>query len=177
MKFTTYQLIMIAQSAIIICIFSKISFPIGTVPITGQTLAIGLISALLRPSMAIMSVLLYLLLGLIGLPVFAGATAGIAAFISPTGGFLLGFIFYAGVTSFLIKKMKNSFYLFFIANIIGTLIAMLSGSIILSLYNHISLMKGMMLGFIPFIIPEIMKALLSSYLGLLILKKLPKKFL
>ena len=60
--------------------------------ITGQTLAVNLIALLLTPKQTFAAISVYLLAGLIGLPVFAGGISGPAKFVSPTGGFLIGFL-------------------------------------------------------------------------------------
>lgn len=73
------MLIFPAFGAALIAILSQIVIPIGTVPFTLQTLAVGLIASIFRPREAALSVALYLLLGAIGLPVFAGGSGGIAA--------------------------------------------------------------------------------------------------
>ncbi|MDY5635749.1 MAG: biotin transporter BioY, partial [Streptococcus orisratti] len=102
-KKTTLSLILPAFGAALIVVLSQIVIPVGTVPFTLQTLAIGLIATLFRPREAVLSVLLYLLLGGIGLPVFAGGSGGFSALMGPTAGFLWGFVVYALTTSFLIN--------------------------------------------------------------------------
>lgn len=70
---------------------------IGVVPITLQTLGVLLAGAILGPRKGPLAVLLYLLVGLIGVPIFAGGSAGPAAFLGPTGGFLVGFVLAAWI--------------------------------------------------------------------------------
>lgn len=94
-------LIFPAFGAALITILSQIVILIGTVPFTLQTLAVGLIASIFRSREATFSVALYLILGAIGLPVFAGGSGGIAALSDPTSGFLWGFLFYAALTSYL----------------------------------------------------------------------------
>ena len=80
---------LIALGAALIAALSPFTIPLGPIPITLQTLAIGLIASIYRPKEATLSVVIYLLLGAIGLPVFAGGHGGIASFYGPTAGFLL----------------------------------------------------------------------------------------
>ena len=82
---------LIALGAALIAALSPFTIPLGPIPITLQTLAIGLIASIYRPKEATLSVVIYLLLGAIGLPVFAGGHGGIASFYGPTAGFLLFF--------------------------------------------------------------------------------------
>ena len=70
-----------AIGAALIAVLAQISLPIGPVPFTLQNFAIGLIATVFRPREAVLSVGLYLLLGAIGLPVFAGGGAGFHALI------------------------------------------------------------------------------------------------
>ena len=75
------------------------------VPITLQTLGVLLAGAILGPRKGPLAVLLYLLVGLIGVPVFAGGTAGPAAFIGPTGGFLIGFVLMAWIAGAVSERL------------------------------------------------------------------------
>ena len=80
---------LIALGAALIAALSPFQIPFGPIPITLQTLAIGLVASLFRPKEATLAVIIYLLLGAIGLPVFAGGSGGFQAFYGPTAGFLL----------------------------------------------------------------------------------------
>ena len=95
----TRSLTYIAIGAALIAVLSQISIPLGPVPFTLQTLAIGLLATLYKPKEATLSVVLYLLLGAIGLPVFAGGSGGFQALFGATGGFLWAFILYGLLTS------------------------------------------------------------------------------
>lgn len=83
-----------------------ISIPIGPVPITMQTVVILLCALLLPLSYALFSVILYILLGLIGLPVFAGGRSGIEVLSGPTAGFIFGFIVTVLLVSILTKDIR-----------------------------------------------------------------------
>lgn len=92
---STKSLVYIAIGTALIAALSQISLSIGPVPFTLQTLAIGLIACLYKPKEALASVALYLALGAIGLPIFAGFSGGFAALVGPNAGFLWGFLIYA----------------------------------------------------------------------------------
>lgn len=77
----------------------------GSVPITLQTLGVLLAGAILGPKKGPLAVLLYLLIGAIGVPVFSGGAAGLAPFVGPTGGFLFGFILAAWLVGFLTARI------------------------------------------------------------------------
>ena len=78
-------------SIALLTVCSWVSIPIGPIPFTLQTMMLAFIVVLFPPREALMSVLGYLLIGAIGVPVFSGMTGGLASIMGPTGGFLIGF--------------------------------------------------------------------------------------
>ena len=76
----TLSLILPAFGSAIIAALAQIIIPIGAVPITLQTFAVGLVAAVFKPREATLSAILYLILGAIGLPVFAGGSGGLLSF-------------------------------------------------------------------------------------------------
>ena len=93
--------------------------------------AIGLIATVFRPREAVLSVGLYLLLGAIGLPVFAGGGAGLQALVGPTAGYLWFYLVYSGLTSSLTDS-KSGVVKIFLANLLGDALVFVGG--ILSLH-------------------------------------------
>ena len=94
----------VALMTAVLCILSPLSVPIGPVPVSLAVLAVLLCAYALPPLQAGMASFLYLILGLAGLPVFAGYTAGPGRLLGPTGGYIIGFIFLALISSFAIKQ-------------------------------------------------------------------------
>ena len=93
-KIRINQLVFVALGAALITVCSYISVP-ATVPFTLQTFAIFLIAAVFPVTWSLATVLVYTLLGVIGLPVFAGFKNGAAALVSLTAGYIFGFFFIA----------------------------------------------------------------------------------
>lgn len=91
-RMTTRELTLTAMFIALIAVGAWISLPIGLVSVTMQTLVVMVAGLVLPRRAAIMAVSGYLLLGLLGLPVFAGGSGGIAILAKPSLGFLLGFI-------------------------------------------------------------------------------------
>ena len=89
---TVTRLALAGVMAAVIAVFSLISIPIGTVPLTLQTLAVLVAGGLLGPLWGPVSVAVYLLVGLMGVPVFAGGEAGLHVLLGPKGGYLVGFV-------------------------------------------------------------------------------------
>lgn len=88
--FTPRELALVAMFAAVTSVLAyvRIPLPFGPVPITGQTLGLMLAGLVLGPRLAAISQAVYILMGLVGLPVFAGGTAGIGVLVGPTGGYL-----------------------------------------------------------------------------------------
>lgn len=151
----------------IICISAYISFPLPFTPamVTAQTIAINLVALILTPKQSFIVVLLYILLGTFGLPVFSGGTSGFGKLFGPTGGFILGFLAIAPLMSYL-KGKNNSFkrYLF-VTIFVGMIVLYAFGAIFMSVVQKISIMSALSLAVFPFIIGDILKCLLSSYIA------------
>ena len=89
-KTSTYAMVVTALMAAVTCILAPLSVPIGPVPISLTNFAIYLSLYLLDWKKGTLSYLIYLLLGLVGLPVFSGFTGGLAKLAGPTGGYIIG---------------------------------------------------------------------------------------
>ena len=94
-RFSTQSLVLIALMTAVTCILAPLSIPIplSPVPLTLTNLVLGFSIFLLGWKKATASCIIYLLLGLCGLPVFSGFSGGVGKFAGPTGGYLIGFIF------------------------------------------------------------------------------------
>ncbi len=167
-----YSLTLIAISAAIIAVLSPFTLPLGPVPITLQTLVIGLIATVLKARETFFAVLLYLIMGCMGIPVFAGGTSGIITLVSPTGGYLVGFLIGGTLISWLLQKVHYRFTSAFTVNILGHLVMLLFGTVWLKYVSNVSWTVAMTLGFTPFIIVEIGKAILVTIFGLAIIRAL-----
>ena len=99
-----YDLVLISISAALITVCSWISIPLGPVPVTLQTMAILAVMLTCGGRRGTIAVTVYLLLGLCGIPVFAGFKGGAAALTGPTGGFLAGFVA-SGLVYWLLEKL------------------------------------------------------------------------
>lgn len=117
----------VAMTTAIIAILSQIALPSPTgVPFTLQTFAVALVGYILLPKLSFYSVLLYLLLGAIGLPVFTAFRGGLPHLAGLTGGFLWGYLLYAPLCSLGIKKSTGTgfrkMYPAFLGGLVGLLI-------------------------------------------------------
>lgn len=145
-------------------VFAQLSIPIGTIPITGQTLAIGIIASIFSLRIGLAVVIGYLLLGALGLPIFANQNSGIDAIIGATGGFLVGFIFYM-ITVRACLHLSQKLITFIIANLLATFITLIFGCAWLYASKDLSMMKVINIAMLPFIVPGIIKSTLSALIG------------
>lgn len=153
----------ILGASIIIALFAPISIrlPFTPVPIAVQAQVILLLSCLLGSKRAAMAVLTYLFQGAIGLPVFAGGSAGIFVLAGPTGGYLVGYVLAAFVTGFLMERMtQRNPSRAFMAMGLGNLIVYLFGTAWLSRY--IGFQSAILLGVLPFLIGDLLKLLVAT---------------
>ena len=109
-KNKAFLLALPAIGAAFLAVLSQLSFSIGPIPITLQTFAVGLIATIFKTREAVLSVLLYLLLGAIGLPVFAGGSGGFQALFGPSAGYLWAYLLFALVTSSLTSKVLHNLF-------------------------------------------------------------------
>lgn len=147
--------------------FVKIPLPFSPVPITGQTFAVMLAGGLLNPVAAFLSLFVFDLLGAVGVPVFSGLTGGINVIVGPTGGYILSWPFAALFISLTLRNRKVNFFNVLLAYILfGIILVYIAGITQLSFVAGISLKKAFMVGALPFIPGDIIKAIVASYLTL-----------
>lgn len=163
----TRDIVYIGIFSAIIAICSWISVPF-TVPFTLQTFAVFLAVLLLGGKYGTVSVLIYILLGAAGIPVFSGFKGGIGVLLGPTGGYIIGFIASSLLMwAFENLKIKDRTVSQVISMLLGLLVCYLFGTIWFScVYNNgtdtpasISMILGWCV--IPFIIPDLIKIFLA----------------
>jgi len=152
----------------ILCVLSFVALPLpfSPVPLTGQTLGVMLSGGLLGPVEGATAVGLYLLLGALGLPVFAGGRSGLGILAGPTGGYLWGFVLGAVITGALVRKMGRA------AGHGRVLAALVFGGIVvvdacgllqMCAVTGLSLQQAAALGVAPFLPGDLLKATLAAF--------------
>ena len=160
--------IMAAVTAIMAQI--AIPMPLG-VPMTMQTFAVTLTGVLLGSKKGGLSVLVYVLLGAIGVPVFAGFTGGFQNLIGPTGGFIITFPIMAYVIGLGVEMRKKK-GMFTLMLVLGTALNYVGGVAMFCIITGSSVMAALSACVIPFIQTAIIKAVLAAVLGLQVRKRL-----
>ncbi len=98
------DLVLIAAGAALTAVAAQVAVPLWPVPITGQTLAVLLVGVTLGAVRGALSLTLYAVLGIVGLPVFSEQSSGWSVVAGPTGGYIIGFVFAAAFTGWLAQR-------------------------------------------------------------------------
>jgi biotin transport system substrate-specific component len=143
-----------------------IVIPLQPVPISLQSLFCGLAGVLLGGYTGALSQVVYVLLGIIGLPVFAGGKAGLGTLFGPTGGYLIGFIAAAFVIGKMVEvRQKPGLMWMGLALVVGNVVIYALGVLQLSFVADISLIKGLLVGVIPFLPGDLLKLAAAAMIG------------
>lgn len=167
---------LIALMAAVTCILGPLSLaiPISPVPISFTNLAVYFTIYVLGTKNGTISYLIYLLLGLVGLPIFSGFSGGAGKLFGPTGGYLIGFIFMALICGFFIEKWSAKLYLHFIGMILGTAVCYLFGTVWLAFQANMDFSAALAAGVIPFIPGDLVKIIIALLVGPIIRKQLKR---
>ena len=153
-----------ALFAAILAVVSPFVIPIGQVGITRATLVLLVMSLALKPSEAITATALYLSLGAVGLPVFSHFQGGIATFVAPSGGFLLGYLPFVTILSLTAKISRKPLVL-----ILGIVLSHLTlyaiGTVFFAITTSTPLVEALLVTVLPFLIPDALKVILALYLA------------
>ncbi|MBU3161538.1 biotin transporter BioY [Clostridium frigoris] len=171
-KINIHHLTLIGIMAAVICILGPLSLPIGIVPISLTNLAIYFSIYVLGKKRGTLSYIVYLFIGLVGLPVFSGFSGGFTKLFGPTGGYLIGFIFMAFISGIFIDKFSNKIYMCFLGMILGTIVTYIFGTAWLAYQSNITFSASLAIGVLPFIPGDIVKMVIASLIGPPIKKRL-----
>lgn len=162
-KIASHDILLVVGVALLIALGAHVRIPIpfSPVPVTAQTLVVLLAGALLGPKHGVQAVVLYLLEGLLGLPVFAGASGGLTVLLGPTGGYLIGFVAAAYIVGRLTERGENR-------NALATVGVLLLGTLVIYAFGLLRLAAFVgrehviALGLTPFILGDLVKLLCAT---------------
>ncbi len=168
-KSKTYDMVYVAIFAVLIAICSWIAIP-TMVPFTLQTFGVFLAVGVLGGKRGTVAVLIYILLGAIGVPVWSGFTGGIGVLLNNTGGYIIGFLFIALIMWGAEKLFGRKNWVMIVSMVLGLVVCYAFGTLwfmMLYLKNTGAIGLGTVLGWcvIPFIIPDILKMALAFILS------------
>lgn len=146
--------------------------PIGSVGITLATCLLLTFSWSLPITVSLTASFVYLALGAIGIPIFSHFTGGFAAFTSPSGGFLIGYLPFVAIAA--LARRSDAIA----AKILSALAAHLAlyavGCAVFAAVGEFSLTEAVTLSVLPFLIPDIIKTVIALYLSRLVKRRLSK---
>lgn len=154
------RLTKVALFASLTAVGAQVSLPIGEVPITLQVLFVLLTGFLLKPDLALLSQLLYLFLGALGFPVFAGFRGGIAHLYGPTAGYLWAFPLASFVVSYFCYN-RSGYVIKALSALGGIALIYLLGWVRLGLFFNGNFIKAFQVGVLPFIGIDVLKAMIA----------------
>lgn len=163
---TTKNIASIGLMTAVLCLLGPISLPIGLVPITLGTLGIYLTAYLLGWKKGVLCTIIYLLLGMVGVPVFSNFGAGLAKLVGPTGGYLIGFIPMSLIIGLFADKFRNNKPMQLLGMILATIVLYAIGTAWLSVAAKLTFAKALAAGVTPFIVGDAIKIVMAMILGM-----------
>ncbi|MBD5544199.1 MAG: biotin transporter BioY [Lachnospiraceae bacterium] len=172
----TKSLALIGVMAAVTCIMGPLSIPLpfSPVPISLTNLAVYVSIYILGMKKGSISYIIYMLIGLVGLPVFSSFTGGPGKLLGPTGGYLIGFLFMAVIGGLFIDKWPDNICLDLLGMVIGTLVMYVFGTVWLAYQAGLSFQNALIAGVIPFIPGDLAKIIIAALIAPKIVKRLKK---
>lgn len=175
MNSKTFDITSIALMTAVTAVMAQIAIPMPAgVPMTLQTFAVTLAGVVLGSKNGGLSMVLYILMGAIGLPVFSGFRGGLAMLVGPTGGFLLSFPVMAFIIGLGIKYIKDKPLIFWSYLALGTIINYIIGTIVFSLSTGSGLVPSFMACVFPFIPTAVIKLIVGGLMGIRLRDAVPQ---
>ena len=170
----TYTLTTIALMAAVTCVAGPLTIPIGPVPVSLVPLVIYLSVYILGTKKGTLSLLIYLLIGAVGVPVFSGFTGGLGKLAGPTGGYMIGYIFMALIAGWFIHRFYDKVVIQFLGMVLGLAVLYAFGTAWLSVSAHMTFAAALTVGVLPFIVFDLIKIVIAIVLGRAVRKRLSR---
>ena len=170
---STRNLILSGLFAAIVALLAQLSIPLpfSPVPLTGQIFGVFLAGSILGARWSAVSLFVYILLGAVGLPVFHNFQGGLHIVLGPTGGYLWGFIL-GGYLLGRIVRRGDSYINMATGMLICLMVIYTTGVLWLSFVSGLAISQAMLIGVLPFIIPDLIKLAAATVLGLQVRRRL-----
>ena len=169
---STKNLSLMALMSALLCLLAPISIPIGPVPITLSIFIIYIISYILDANSALISVFIYLIIGIVGLPVFAGYKSGLGVILGPSGGYLISYLVVVYISSYYNNKYYYNKILQLLFMFITLILCYVCGTIWFSIFKKMTFIESLFICVFPFIITDVIKIIAACMLGNEIRKRL-----
>lgn len=164
-KIKAYDIVIIALMSALIAVCSFVAIPVGALPVTLQTFAVFVCVGILGKKRGTASVLIYVLLGIVGIPVFSGFQGGLSVLMGATGGYIVGFlpaVFFSGL---IMEKMRRKIPFMIASFLVGMVICYICGIlwyIFVFSGGKSDFASAFALCVLPYIIPDIIKITLAA---------------
>lgn len=171
---STKKLVMTGAMTAVFCIVAPVSLPlpVSPVPVSLTSLMLYMTVFLLGQRTAAVCYLLYLLIGMLGLPVFSGFSGGAARLAGPTGGYLVGFIFTVLISGWVIEHSGGKMWKNAVGMAVSMIPAYLTGTIWLSWVSGNGFRAAIVQGVLPFLVGDAVKILIAAISGPAVRKRL-----
>jgi biotin transport system substrate-specific component len=154
---------LVAGGALLTGLAAQIAVPLWPVPITGQTLAVLLVGSTLGALRGALSMVLYAVIGIAGVPVFSDLSSGLSVVAGPTGGYILGFIASAALVGLLAeRRWDRRFLSAALSFAAGTIVTFAVGMVWLQASLDLTVQQTLEFGLYPFLVGGVVKALLAA---------------
>lgn len=165
-NFKTNQLVLAALMTALTAVCAQLQIPLAMVPISLATFAVYLCGALLPPRFAALSMVAYALLGAVGVPVFAGFSAGPSILFGPTGGYIVGYAVCATAIALVLRRMGVTHRSLCLAMLLGTALCYLLGTAWFMVVTGWTLGKALTACVFPFLPGDALKIALAVILSM-----------
>ncbi len=158
-----------ALFAAVIAVFSQIAIPLGAIPFSMGIFAVMLCGVVLGSKRGVIAVLVYILIGAVGLPVFSGFRGGPQMLVGPTGGYITGYVLMALVIGLVSERVSGSRWktgsLTFLAILLGVAVCYLFGTVQFMIVGKKGFVTALTLCVVPFIGVDLVKSVIAAALG------------
>lgn len=158
--------------AAVICVIAPFSVPAGAIPISLSTFAVYIISCTVNRKYATLAIIIYILLGAAGLPIFSSFSGGLHCLAGATGGYIIGYIPCAYIIGLLTDKFENKNFIYPLSMILGTTVCYLCGAVWFMHQAQTDFSSALAACTLPFIIGDAIKITAASCIGITLRKKL-----
>lgn len=164
-RMSAREMALIAVMAAVTCVLGPLSVPIGVVPVSFTNLAVYLSVYVLGCRRGTLSYVVYLLIGLVGMPVFSGFTGGVGKLFGPTGGYLIGFVFMALISGWFIDTFSCRLLPSMTGMVLGTVVCYIFGTAWLAYQADLSFYAALAAGVLPFLVGDLVKMVAAAVIG------------
>ena len=176
-KLTLREMTVTALMTAMLCVAAPFTIPTGAIPISLATFVIYLAAVILGAKKGSLCVLLYILLGAAGLPVFSGFSGGLGKIAGPTGGYIIGYIFCALIVGLAADLWGRKIRIYPIAMAVGTVVLYAFGTAWYMIQSGNGLAASLSLCVVPFLAGDIVKIIAATGVGVPLRRQITDRLL